>query len=243
MHEVAEEPMAHRYRFHVPAEELRAGRVMLPKEEAHHASRVARLPEGEEVDLFDGEGRLGRGRIAAVGRNTVGVDVEAVESLPRQARRIGLLVAWPNHAKCTEEIVRRATEFEAERAVFFHGARSERGPLLKEKFARVAVESAKQCGAVWLPALATAESFGEALDAYTGTVFVAHLDADGAREAEAPAAGDAVALAIGPEGGFAESEIDDARVRGARFISLGPNTLRTEIAVCAGLARLRGMDS
>lgn len=232
--------MAHLYRFYVPAEQLQVGRVMLPKDEAHHASRVARLPEGEAVELFAGDGRLGRGVISETGRNAVAVAVSAVETATRSAKGITLMVAWPNHGKCTEEIVRRATEFEAERVVFFRGERSERGPLLKDKFGRVAVEAAKQCGAVWLPELGVAGSFAEALEAFDGAVIVAHMEVDAAASTENTPTDDAMALVIGPEGGFSDAELEVARERGARFVSLGPNTLRTEVAVCAGLALVQG---
>jgi 16S rRNA (uracil1498-N3)-methyltransferase len=45
-----------------------------------------------------------------------------------------------------------------------------------------------------------------------------------------------VCLLVGPEGGFSNSEYDDARVAGFTAVSLGPRVLRTETAALAAIA-------
>jgi 16S rRNA (uracil1498-N3)-methyltransferase len=45
-------------------------------------------------------------------------------------------------------------------------------------------------------------------------------------------------LAIGPEGGWTDDELDVARAAGFAEVSLGQNILRTETAVLAALAIL-----
>ena len=44
-----------------------------------------------------------------------------------------------------------------------------------------------------------------------------------------------VCLLIGPEGGFSDSEYDDAEVSGFAAVSLGPRVLRTETAAIAAV--------
>lgn len=51
-------------------------------------------------------------------------------------------------------------------------------------------------------------------------------------------AGERIALVIGPEGGFDESEIEDLRAIGGETISLGNRILRTETAGLASLAMI-----
>jgi 16S rRNA (uracil1498-N3)-methyltransferase len=43
-------------------------------------------------------------------------------------------------------------------------------------------------------------------------------------------------LLIGPEGGFSQTEYEDAAVAGFTAVSLGPRVLRTETAAVAALA-------
>jgi len=48
--------------------------------------------------------------------------------------------------------------------------------------------------------------------------------------------GTKVCILIGPEGGFSQTEYEDAEVAGFRAVSLGPRVLRTETAAAAALA-------
>ena len=45
-----------------------------------------------------------------------------------------------------------------------------------------------------------------------------------------------IAILIGPEGGFSQTEYEDAEVAGFTAVSLGPRILRTETAAAAALA-------
>jgi 16S rRNA (uracil1498-N3)-methyltransferase len=49
----------------------------------------------------------------------------------------------------------------------------------------------------------------------------------------------AVEIAIGPEGGFADAELEALRLAGFLKVRLGPRTLRTETAALAGLTWLQ----
>jgi 16S rRNA (uracil1498-N3)-methyltransferase len=57
------------------------------------------------------------------------------------------------------------------------------------------------------------------------------------RELERPAG--PIALLVGPEGGLAPREQQDASASGFRALRLGPRTLRTETAALAALAALQ----
>ena len=48
-------------------------------------------------------------------------------------------------------------------------------------------------------------------------------------------------LAIGPEGGFSERELESARKAGVRAVSFGPRVLRTEPAGMAALAAMQAL--
>ena len=56
-----------------------------------------------------------------------------------------------------------------------------------------------------------------------------------------PAPDTKLCLLIGPEGGFSDSEYEDARVAGFTAVSLGPRILRTESAAVAALAVLQSL--
>jgi RsmE family RNA methyltransferase len=52
------------------------------------------------------------------------------------------------------------------------------------------------------------------------------------------AKGKAILLAIGPEGGFIDTEVAQFEAWGFRRFSLGERILRVEAAVCAAIARI-----
>jgi 16S rRNA (uracil1498-N3)-methyltransferase len=60
--------------------------------------------------------------------------------------------------------------------------------------------------------------------------------AAGGEAGERPAAG--ATLFVGPEGGWAPDELEAFTTAGARLLSLGPRTLRAELAPVVALATL-----
>jgi 16S rRNA (uracil1498-N3)-methyltransferase len=50
-----------------------------------------------------------------------------------------------------------------------------------------------------------------------------------------------VCLLIGPEGGFSDSEYEDAAIAGFLAVSLGPRILRTETAAISALAVVQSL--
>src|ERR1043166_1927336 len=105
-----------RRRFYAPPEALSAGKksVTLSAEEARHARDVLRLPHGEEVCVFDGEGQEDRGVITELNRDSVKVDVlEQVEPAHPESRLdLTLGVALLKGEKF-DLVVQKATELGA----------------------------------------------------------------------------------------------------------------------------------
>jgi len=62
-----------RHRIHTP--DPLTGAVTIRGEELHHAARVVRLREGEEVELFDGIGHAARGVVQKIDSDSLIVDV------------------------------------------------------------------------------------------------------------------------------------------------------------------------
>ena len=48
-----------------------------------------------------------------------------------------------------------------------------------------------------------------------------------------------LAMTVGPEGGFSQAEIEQARLAGFQGVTLGPRVLRTESAALASLAAVQ----
>ena len=115
--------------------------------------------------------------------------------------------------------------------------------LLKEENLRpLLVDGLMQAGTSILPQVVTRRNFRRFLDGELDGMFprgpriVAHPHSKGG--AAFPAPGRRLLLAIGPEGGWTDGELDLPERKGFAGFSLGPRILRTETAAVALLAVL-----
>ena len=230
-------------RFHVHAALAVGSAVDLPRSVAHHAAHVLRLRPGDPVVLFDGRGGEYRGRLSEAGR----VDITEHDPLDRASPlAVTLVQCWIASDKL-DWVVEKAVELGAGRILFAPGRRSvvrldgERRQKRVERLREIAVAACCQCGLNRIPALAACDTLEAALSAGTADGAAGVLLLPGASRSlldTAPTA-HAFALAIGPEGGFDESELELAARAGYEPARLGPRVLRTETAGLAALAALQ----
>jgi len=220
-------------------------RYRVSEEEGHHL-RVRRAAAGELVELRDGGGLVGTGRLALVGGAW---QVEVVQAR-REARPAPLTLAvgagdrerfgWLVE-KAVELGVARVVPLETERTA---GVASKLRPTQIAKLRRLAAEALKQCGAAWAADIADPMTIEEFIrKAPEGTRWLAEAAGD-----PVPDLLDAepVTVVVGPEGGLTAGEGDRLRAAGYRPMTLGPFTLRFETAAVAAAAivaaaRQRGM--
>lgn len=216
---------------------LEPGPVALRGPEAHHLAAVCRISPGERVYLFNGDGREYLAEVVSATRKQVALEILAAAS-PEREPSVRLLVAAPlpkgdrGHflvEKLTELGVTVFTPLRTQRSVVHPGA------ARQEKLERTVIEASKQCGRnvlMRIEALTDWEAFCGRGDLPDVKV-IAHPGG-----APLPRLGtqDRV-FAIGPEGGFAEEEIEEARAAGWHTAGLGPRTLRIETAAILLAAR------
>jgi len=218
-----------------PSDGAGTRRGILVDGEEHHL-RVRRAREGEAVEVRDGAGLVGAGRLV---RDSGGwrVDIESerqVHPLPG----LTLAVAAGDRGRF-EWLVEKSVELGATRIVPLEteltaGVASRLRPQHAEKLQTRAWETLKQCGAAWMPAIMPAVSLGDFLrEARQGLRWLA--DAVGAPPPEALDA-TPVTVLVGPEGGFSEGERAAILAAGYRPICLGPHILRFETAAIAAAA-------
>lgn len=226
---------------------LREGRtVPLTGEAANHVSRVLRLRVGDTLVLFDGSGRDFDGEITALGRDAASVRVgagrEVTAESPADITLLQGICRGPRMdtvlQKSTELGVRRIQPVLTERSVVrLDAAQAARK---QEHWQRVAISACEQCGRSLVPQVATPQTLDEALAGVGASTLKLLLDPHADATLGAIVRRDtAVALLVGPEGGFSEAERRLASDRGFCGVRLGPRILRTETAPLAALAVLQ----
>ncbi|HEX5092298.1 MAG TPA: 16S rRNA (uracil(1498)-N(3))-methyltransferase [Burkholderiales bacterium] len=229
---------------------LRAGStVRLPEDAAHHAVHVLRLRPGDEVTLFHGRGGEYAGRIAAIDRLRVSVDVLSHHPIERESPVALILVQGVSAGEKMDFTVQKATELGVAAIQPVVCERStgrlagERAELKRTHWRRVAVSACEQCGRNRVPevrAVLTLAEYCRAPQAEGGRLLLSPRS-ELKLGAAAGRAGGPVTLAAGPEAGFSDAE--EAALVQARFtpVRLGPRVLRTETAAIAALAALQAL--
>jgi 16S rRNA (uracil1498-N3)-methyltransferase len=219
-------------------------------ETAEHLGRVLRAEAGQFYELSDGH-RVWLGRIERVAISKRGesrIDFALIETIPapEPSFRVRLLVSIVKFDRF-EWCLEKATELGVTEIVPLAAARSGK-PLLaragkrQTRWEKIIVESAQQARRLRPPRLHPALSPLEAFAQSSGDCKVLlseRSDSRPLREALSSAPRKAAAvLAVGPEGGWTDAEINAARAAGFLEASLGENILRAETAVLASLAIL-----
>ena len=220
------------------------GMLVLRGENAHHAGRVLRLRPGEAVTLCDGRGTDYDCTVETVEKDAVACRVQdshPADTEPKQ--RLTLYMALPKGDKM-EFIVQKAVELGASEIVPYLSkncvSRPDKTDKKVERWRKIAVEAAKQCGRGVLPAvhpvLPVAEAIARAAQSETALFLYENEKKTGLRDALAGGVGKTVSLMVGPEGGFAPEEAAAAQAAGLVSVSLGTRILRCETAPVAALA-------
>lgn len=216
------------------------GRVTLLDDEARHLIKVRRLGIGGVVEVFDGKGGAWSARVVAIARDRA--DLEVVGGrLPDRlaARRVTLATAVPKGERF-DWLIEKATEIGVARLVPLATARSvvdPRNAKLDRQRRRI-IEASKQCGRNTLMKLEKPTAWVDFIQESAETArYLAHPGGDSGALPKLPY-GDQLTLAVGPEGGFTETEVAHARESGWQLISLGKTLLRIETACVVGCSIL-----
>jgi 16S rRNA (uracil1498-N3)-methyltransferase len=239
-----------RRRFFV--EEFEVGSAILRGEAAHHLGRVLRAEIGQLYELSDGQ-CVWLARTESVGRDEV--QFTLVEPLPAPVApvRIELLLAIVKFDRF-EWALEKATELGAGEIAPLVAERSEKGLIAAagkraERWKRILTESAQQARRLRIPVLRSSAKPRDTFRASAAPLKLLLSERAGAkplRDVLEPVALErrsvgaaGVAIAIGPEGGWTDSEFSSAGDCGFVEVALGANILRTETAVCAALAAVQ----
>ena len=223
------------------ADEVSGDRAALIGEHADHLVRVLRARVGQDFDIATGS-VVRRGRISFVSDARVEFELGEEISRARQAE-ITLVLAvfkfdrmeWAIE-KCTELGVARIVPIIARRTDAHLAAASAKRV---ERWQRIARQAAEQSRRAAPAEIARPIKIAEALDmpASLRIVLAESEEQTLLRDVVKPqTAADGIVLAVGPEGGWSEGELQSFRQSGWTSASLGNTILRAETAAIAATA-------
>ena len=232
--------------FYTSEEDISRGSdITLSADESHHIHKVLRKKEGDLLYLTDGRGGLITGKIAGRDHRQVTVSVTAYEKTAfpgLNTIELGVAIIRPNRM---DWLVEKSTELGIMKVVPLLCRYNSYQQIKKNHLEKIAVSAMKQSQQTYLPEISDPQNFREWMedpDPGIKSSFIASPGEDNTEftnitsRIEGPCR-----LAIGPEGGFTEEELEISEKSGFRTLKLGNTILRTETAAIAGLITIKNL--
>jgi len=231
-------------RLHCEASLCPGQELGLDHTRAHFLRSVLRLRRGAELAVFNARDGEWRARIDGLGKGWCSLAV--IERLrPPQSEPDLWLVFAPIKRARIDFLAEKATELGVAVLQPVMTSYTAVGRVNRERLAANAREAAEQCGRLSVPEVREPVEFGALLADWPSGRHILLCAESGAAEPIAEAlmrlrddgAGGPWAVMLGPEGGFAESELDALRdLPFVTAVGLGPRILRADTAAVAALA-------
>ena len=215
------------------------GVATLADERAVHLRTVLKVVPGQRIRAGIARGGLGTAEVLADDGRAIALRLEVGAAPPPMPVELVLAIPRPKVLSRTIEI---AASFAVERIQLTNAWRVDKSYLDSPRLEPAALERAAWLGAAQgatthLPEIAVHRRLMQLLDGRyaTGQRLIAHPDAPPIERAYRAGP---VVVAIGPEGGWIQRELDTFVERGFAPVSLGTPILRVEAAVAALLAQI-----
>jgi 16S rRNA (uracil1498-N3)-methyltransferase len=239
-------------RFYAPEARASGDVISLPVDEAEHLTRVLRLKRGDAIVVFNGRGLAFHAIVERARKDGAEVSIGSACAAASEPRVAITLVQSVLKGDKMDGVVRDAVMLGVSAIQPIVTARSEvtaaslsRGRR-RERWERIAVSSAKQCGRAVVPVVLAPEPF----EAVADFIDERQLPVPALMCVEPNAAADAIALSeldsqppreasllVGPEGGWREDEIAAASEQ-CRLVTLGSRTIRGDAMALVAVAAL-----
>lgn len=236
-------------RFYVPQPRIEKGMLKIEGDEVKHIRKVLRLKAGDEIIVFDGLGKEFEGAIVEEGLSSVVIKIQNIFSSKRDSPLEVTLAQSLLKGEKMDYLIQKATELGVKEIIPFFSSRSvpllEKSKKLKRhhRWERIAIEASKQCGRGVVPKIESLQDYSDMLQtASPDTLRLILWEKEGIKLKEILERlkeKKKIFFIIGPEGGFSQLEVDEAKKTGFIPVTLGRRILRAETASLCFLSILQ----
>ena len=220
--------------------------IHIDGEQFRHLVKVLRLNIGDEVELFDGRGLTASAVITEINKSSAQLKIQQIQTQkPREAGRIVIAVSVAKGSRF-DWLISKCTELGADRVVpviFERTVKLAKCAQANERYNKLAVEAARQCGRIFLLKIDEPCSLAECVeklkeDYPQGQMLFGSLAGQARSIIDSDTANKDVIALVGPEGGMTEQEEKLLTDNGAVGVRLTETILRVETAALAFAAVL-----
>lgn len=207
----------------------------LSEEESKHCVRVLRKRVGDTIHIIDGLGGLYECEVVQdAPKQCIVKVVTKTEEFEKRSYTLRMAVAPTKNIDRFEWFLEKATEIGVDAITPLECDHSERRIVKSDRCEKVIVSAVKQSLKAYYPKFDELTKFKTFVSGDFGgaDLYIAHCESSETKEPLKKllnVGGDSVIL-IGPEGDFSIDEIEFAKSKGFKEVSLGSSRLRTETA-------------
>lgn len=232
-------------RFYLPQTLAANTAVELTAEAAHHAFTVLRLKEGAPLVVFNGEGGEYAATITAASKKSVLIQTGNFNPVDNESPLKTHLAIGISKGERFDLVLQKATELGVSEITPLLTERTEvrlnqeREEKIQQRWQKIIINACEQSYRNHLPNLNAPLEFSTLLaQEASEQKLILHPSQENTQlsvwdQSNQPKS---VCLLIGPEGGFSDHEVSQARKHHFTPLTLGPRILRTETAPLAALS-------
>lgn len=219
--------------------------ISLDERASRHLGQVLRLAVSDEVLLFNGDGRDCTARIDSISKKRIDINILSCRENTAESALEVHLYQGISKGDRMDTAIQKAVELGVSRIVPIVCERTvvrtstERNEKKLSHWQNIVISACEQSGRARVPQIEKIKKFSDSLtDVESVQSILLHPEK---AESLSAISLDArrINLFIGPEGGFSDQEIEQARQAGIRPVVMGKRVLRTETAPIAALAVLQ----
>jgi 16S rRNA (uracil1498-N3)-methyltransferase len=204
---------------------------LLVDDEFRHSVKVLRQRTGDHINIIDGTGIIYFCIIEEINNNSLSVRIISQTNSPILPYQLSIAIAPPKKSSSFEWFVEKAIEIGIHSVIPINCKRSEKTKINLDRLDKICISAMKQSKNTTKPIIHNLTNFADFIDtefsgcaSYIAYVMEKNMNFSTSIQSKK------ILIAIGPEGGFTESEIAQAVNKGFIPVSLGESRLRTETA-------------
>jgi 16S rRNA (uracil1498-N3)-methyltransferase len=237
-------------RFFLPTGQIKGHRATITGVELNHLRRVLRLRPQDRVVVFDDAGCEHEGIIHSLSEDRGEIEIVRSYQVNNESPLKTTLALGLTKGEKMDWVVEKATELGVHTVVPFLSdytipkLNERKVAQRSERWQKIALSAAKQCGRVRIPEILALSEFCDlletvSLDALRLLFWEKEREQRLSDLKEARTTISEVFVMIGPEGGFSAHEAALALGQDFKAVRLGPRILRSETAAVAALSAVQ----
>lgn len=205
--------------------------------DSKHITRSFRKNIGDLIRITNGEGLLCEAEIVEKGKT---IKVKVISRIIHEPDKLSIHVAISplKNISRFEWFVEKATELGISQITPVISRYSEKKKINKDRLERIITSSIKQSNQFFLPKINPVTTFSSFILNNDEEKIMANLRTENKLKKEL-FTNNSVCILIGPEGGFSDEEINIAKEKKIKEITLGNNRLRSETAAIYLISALK----